>query len=201
MSVYNFLPNFPNENYFAPFVTLQNEFTLEELNHIVGYVENNLNLAIATVGQNNDDTVVENIRRSKVCWISNNNETAWLYEKLAWAVRKINSNFYNYDIFGFVEDFQFTVYAESDNSHYTWHIDSGKGDNLPRKLSLVLQLSSPEEYEGGELELMVSPEPTRVNKEKGLITIFPSYTLHRVTPVTKGIRKTLVVWIAGPAFK
>lgn len=199
MSVYSLLPNFPNDNHYAPFVTLQNEFTDLEISNLCNYVENNLKPSDAKVGGN--DQVVESIRRSKCYWISNNQETIWLYDKLGWIIRKINSNFYNFDVFGFIEDFQYTIYEQSYNGFYNWHIDSGVGHGMPRKLSLVLQLSSPEEYEGGDLEIMNSSEPTTVFKEKGLITVFPSFTLHRVTPVTKGTRKTLVVWIAGPAFK
>jgi len=71
----------------------------------------------------------------------------------------------------------------------------------PRKLSLVLQLTDPEEYEGGDLELMTSSDPIAVLKQRGLISVFPSFVLHRVTPVTKGTRRTLVVWACGPEFK
>jgi PKHD-type hydroxylase len=70
-----------------------------------------------------------------------------------------------------------------------------------RKLSLVLQLSDPSEYEGGELQTMSGPNHCAVDRQKGLIAAFPSYMLHRVTPVTKGTRYSLVVWICGPSFK
>ena len=70
----------------------------------------------------------------------------------------------------------------------------------PRKLTLVLQLSDPSEYEGGELQSLTSLQPGTVNKKKGIIAAFPSWTLHQVTPVTKGVRKTLVIWVAGPQF-
>lgn len=201
MSIYSLLPSFPHENHYAPFVTLQNEFSNEELFNLCNYVETNLTPSEATVGGEDNFKVVESIRRSKCYWVSNNENTSWLYDRLGWIVRKINSNFYNFDLFGFIEDFQYTIYEQSYNGFYTWHIDSGVGHGTPRKLSLVLQLSSPDEYEGGDLEIMNSSEPQVVTKEKGLVTVFPSFTLHRVTPVTKGVRKTLVIWIAGPAFK
>jgi PKHD-type hydroxylase len=65
----------------------------------------------------------------------------------------------------------------------------------------VLQLSDPDEYEGGNLEILSSREPTVIEKKKGLVSVFPSYILHRVTPVTSGVRKTLVVWTTGPKFR
>ena len=57
------------------------------------------------------------------------------------------------------------------------------------------------EYEGGELQLMNSANPITIQKKKGHIVVFPSYMLHKVTPVTVGKRKSLVIWIAGPPFK
>jgi PKHD-type hydroxylase len=66
---------------------------------------------------------------------------------------------------------------------------------------MVIQLSEPNEYEGGDLQLLSGSEPTTADKAKGKVVMFPSYMLHRVTPVTSGIRKTLVVWITGPSFK
>ena len=71
----------------------------------------------------------------------------------------------------------------------------------PRKRSLVLQLSDPSDYEGGDLEFFVSAEPTPVERKKGLIVAFPSFVLHHVTPVTSGTRRTLVVWLSGPKFR
>ena len=70
-----------------------------------------------------------------------------------------------------------------------------------RKLSVVVQLSDPEEYEGGELKLHTSYDPIIIKKERGMIVSFPSYTLHEVAPVTKGERYSLVAWVHGPAFR
>jgi PKHD-type hydroxylase len=96
---------------------------------------------------------------------------------------------------------QYTIYEGNDLGHYDWHLDAGNTSIPPRKLSFILQLSDPDSYEGGDLQIMNSTEPTTVKKEKGFAVVFPSYTLHRVTPVTKGIRKTLVIWVTGPTFR
>jgi predicted 2-oxoglutarate/Fe(II)-dependent dioxygenase YbiX len=68
----------------------------------------------------------------------------------------------------------------------TLHMAHGYRDNstATRKLSMVLQLSDPSEYEGGELQILDKANPETVTKQKGMITVFPSYTLHQVTPVT-----------------
>jgi PKHD-type hydroxylase len=67
-----------------------------------------------------------------------------------------------------------------------------------RKLSCVVQLSDPSDYEGGELQMNSGAQIISVPREKGLVTFFSSFVLHRVTPVTKGVRKSLVAWISGP---
>ena len=84
---------------------------------------------------------------------------------------------------------------------YGWHLDYGGNGTPSRKLSMVLQLTDPSQYEGGNLQLMTSGEPITVRKQRGLVVVFPSYVLHQVTPVTNGNRQSLVSWITGPTFK
>jgi PKHD-type hydroxylase len=163
---------------------------------------------IISIGEDytQDEGVVDNgrkddvIRKSKVAWINNNSRTNWLYDRMAFITRNLNGQFFDFDLYGFVEDFQYTVY-DQDGDHYTWHMDKGRNSTSPRKLSLVLQLSDPSEYEGGDLEIFTGNTPTVLEKKKGIIHAFPSFVMHRVTPVTRGIRKTLVVWVSGPKFK
>jgi len=71
----------------------------------------------------------------------------------------------------------------------------------PRKLSVVIQLSDPSEYDGGNLQFMLGNESENAKKEKGMLYAFPSWVLHRVTPVTEGTRRSLVIWLSGPKFK
>ena len=65
----------------------------------------------------------------------------------------------------------------------------------------MLQLTCPSQYEGGNLEILTSGEAVKMPKERGLIVVFPAWTLHQVTPVTKGHRQSLVAWVSGPNFK
>jgi PKHD-type hydroxylase len=62
-------------------------------------------------------------------------------------------------------------------------------------------LSDPSEYDGGDLEIWTGTEPKVLDKTKGIVHAFPSFVMHRVTPVTRGVRRTLVIWIAGPKFR
>lgn len=154
---------------------------------------------VAIVGEGRVD---KEIRRSKTSWLACNDETMWVYDKLAWIVRQLNGQFFQFDIQGFKEDLQYTVYSSEDKGHYDYHMDNGFwADRAPRKLSLVLQLSSPDEYEGGDLELLTGSEPFKARRDLGILYAFPSYILHRVTPVTKGTRRSLVAWLTGPRFR
>jgi PKHD-type hydroxylase len=140
-------------------------------------------------------------RRSFNSWIFSNEHTSWIYEKLTSLIMENNERYFNFDL-SMIENLQFTYYNSEENGCYKSHLDPINW-RLPhnRKLSIVIQLSSPEEYEGGELKLHTSHEPTTIKKEKGLVVTFPSYTLHEVTPVTKGERYSLVAWAHGPSFK
>jgi PKHD-type hydroxylase len=181
-----------------PFVTWDEGFSDEEIEKIKSYCET-LPKELGVVGENY--IAPPEIRKSEISWVENNSETGWIYDRLAYIARNLNSKFYGFDLTGFVEHLQYTVYTEDDSGHYTWHNDMSDVCASPRKFTLVLQLSDPSEYEGGDLETFNNLEPATVDKKKGMIAGFPSWTLHRVTPVTKGIRKTLVIWIAGPQFK
>ena len=196
MSLYTFAPAV-SKAHNHPFISWADAFTNEELDQIVEYAKT-LPTQNGTVDNAQN---LANIRSAQVAWISNNQEAGWIYDRLAFVARQINSKFYNFDLYGFLEDLQFTIYKESTEDHYTWHIDMADEAPAARKLSLVLQLSDPSEYEGGELQTMSGPNHCAVDRQKGLIAAFPSYMLHRVTPVTKGTRYSLVVWICGPSFK
>lgn len=182
-----------------PFVVWENGFTPEELDRIEAYCAA-LPQRKATISSKTEEDDFADYRQSKVGWIGLNADTEWFYDKMAWIARQLNSMFYRFDLSGFVEDMQFTVY-ESGGDHYEWHVDAGFNHTSPRKFSIVLQLTDPDQYEGGELQLQTSKEAVSVRRERGLVAAFPSYALHRVTPVTSGVRKTIVVWVSGPPFR
>jgi PKHD-type hydroxylase len=124
-----------------------------------------------------------------------------VFEKLAHVAASLNAQYYQFDLTGFGEALQLTNYNQAENGMYGWHQDYGGKLSPSRKLSLVLQLSDPAQYEGGNLQVMTSGEPTNVRKQRGLIAAFPAYTLHQVTPVTQGTRQSLVAWISGAPFR
>jgi PKHD-type hydroxylase len=156
----------------------------------------------AKVGDGTEaDGTSPDTRACTIAWIEPKPDTQWLFEKLGGIVRQLNAEQFGFDLWGF-ENLQYTVYnGAARPEFYDWHIDTmSKGWHQQRKLSMVLQLDDPQDYEGGELWLHGKYEIC-VPKEKGRVEIFPSYTLHRVTPVTKGLRRSLVGWVVGPEFR
>jgi PKHD-type hydroxylase len=139
------------------------------------------------------------IRDSNVSWIIHDKNTKWIFDRLADAVIELNNRYFKFDLYGFTEHLQFTEY-KAPTGHYIKHIDRGM-TMQPRKLSLVLQLSNPSTYTGGNLELQYEHNPLIAPKDIGKLIVFPSYTLHGVTPITSGTRYSLVSWLSGPNFK
>lgn len=202
MGIYNFAPKgCYHQNH--PFVTWENGFSGQEIDKIVEICEN-LPMTTAVVGFGDDGVVDDSVRSSKISWLGITEESNWIYERMGYIARSLNAQFYDFDLSGFVEDMQFTTYYADEKGHYTWHNDMASGDGnsiAPRKFSMVLQLSDPAAYEGGELQTFTALEPCTVTKSRGLVAAFPSWTLHRVTPITSGVRKSLVVWVAGKQFR
>jgi PKHD-type hydroxylase len=152
-------------------------------------------LVDGTVGTGKVDS---DIRVSKVCWLPKTSKFLDVYSMIFGMAGKANDVFFNFNLESIDSKIQYTVYDETFKGYYDWHIDVG-AHSTRRKLSVVVQLSDPSEYEGGELQIHCG-KVISVEKDKGTVIIFPSYLLHRVTPVTKGTRRTLVVWIDGPPF-
>lgn len=181
-----------NVSYFD-FYYFRNSFSNEELNKIEE-IASNLPIQTGTIGDSSD---INSDRISDISWIEQSENTSWLYKKLAELGAHANKEMWNFDIWGYQDALQYTIYR-GNGGHYDWHPDSGPGLSN-RKLSCVLQLSDPSEYEGGELQIHSGNEKNTINvpKEKGLLCFFPSFLLHRVTPVYNGTRKSLVTWFSG----
>jgi PKHD-type hydroxylase len=141
----------------------------------------------------------KNIRNSKISWIFPSNDSEWIFRRITDVILELNSKFFKFDLYGFIEGFQFTHYKEPDGK-YKKHVDKYFNDKI-RKLSLTIQLSNPSSYKGGDFYLCTQEKAVALPKEQGKLILFPSYILHEVKPVTKGERYSLVAWITGPQFK
>jgi len=142
------------------------------------------------------------IRDTDILWVgSDTEETRDLYFNIGKLAEEVNNAFFNYNI-SLIETLQYSVY-NAPTGHYDWHIDAmHKGEHgLTRKISFSIGLNDPDEYEGGEL-IVGAPGmyETSFKLKKNQAIFFNSIVTHKVTPVTKGVRKTLVGWVKGPNF-
>ena len=169
------------------------------------------------------DALNKEKRNSQNAWIPT---THWVGGFLWHYIQRANRENFLYDLRCIdAESMQYTRYAEG--QYYTWHNDSGlavhykpvsNGDHketdkkhqdfinenaeLVRKLSFTLQLSDPDDYEGGNVQLLDETGKSYIApRQRGCIILFDSRTQHRVLKVTKGTRKSIVGWVVGPRWK
>ena len=142
---------------------------------------------VLSEGKIKDDKVDHSIRNSRIAWIHPGKDTWWLFDR---AIMVFKSGL----PFSTLQSMQYTVYY--DKGHYDFHRDIGTGDEIMKaRVNVgILQLSSPSEYKGGVLQLKHEDEVIDVMKTQGMVTTFPIDMEHRVTPVTSGVRKTLIMW-------
>jgi PKHD-type hydroxylase len=144
-----------------------------------------------------DGTVTVNAakRNSAITFIPRQ-EGSWLYDKVVGRALQANREFWNFQLDG-AEPIQIARYESG--QHYVGHVDIGMEEPYSlRKLSVVIQLSDPEDYDGGELVLHTSvDEIETAPRSRGEMILFPSYALHQVKPVTRGRRYSLAHWIIG----
>lgn len=174
-------------------------FTPQECDTIVTMFKNQAFIK-AKVGE--EGGVDETVRRSSIFWIPKVKRYDWIYKRILELIGQANDEFFHFELTEISEQLQFTKYAPGEK--YDWHVDGGGREHQGlRKLSLVIQLSDPSEYEGGELQFGISTDDKIevADKNKGCAIIFPSYMRHRATEVTKGTRYSLVLWVAGPPFR
>ena len=138
-------------------------------------------------GKIKDDKVDHSIRNSKIAWIHPGKDTWWLFDR---AILMFKSSM----PFSALQSAQYTVY-DNTGSHYEWHRDIGGDEIAKARVNVaIVQLSDPSEYKGGVLQIKYENQVIDVMKTNGMVTTFPISMEHKVTPVTSGIRKTLIMW-------
>ena len=138
-------------------------------------------------------------RTSHISWIPFKKMND-MYKQLEHIMKQTNGNHFGFDGMQINEMAQYTEYPEG--GFYDWHTDNDINcQNEPpvRKISMTCLLSPPNEFEGGDLEL--TKEGQSVKLKQGEAMFFASFIRHRVSPVTRGNRKSLVMWFGGPPFK
>ncbi|QDL90348.1 2OG-Fe(II) oxygenase [Paroceanicella profunda] len=146
--------------------------------------------------------LLENIRSARIAWLDDAGSADWVMERIVAAVAEVNRTHFDFVLTDFAERMQLAWYGEAQGGHFDWHTDIGDGALARRrKLTLVVQVSAPEAYEGGALETNADANIRSADTARGSATFFPAFVLHRVTPVTRGARHSLTTWVHGPAFR
>ncbi len=140
----------------------------------------------------------QKIRHSGVTWVPEIKDFAWVDTRMIGLVRDANRQLFGYDLDGVDEQLQLAAYGPG--HYYDWHIDRGQGGAAGRrKLSLSVQLTSPDDYVGGALVINADGNPIKISRAQGTAVVFAASTLHRIEPVISGLRHSLVSWAHGPA--
>jgi PKHD-type hydroxylase len=148
---------------------------------------------------------VPRIRSCTTTWFpfpSDDYRTGEVYESAGLIVQEANARFFQFDIWGFYDRLHYVRYDAGPSDHFAWHQDKGDDWRRPqRKLAIVVLLSDPDEYEGGAFQYFDGDDQTLKAPTRGTTIVFPSFVQHRVTPVTRGNRRSLVGWLCGPRFR
>jgi len=186
-----------------------NVFTMEEVDYIVDYCSR-LQLGKGQLFESNPDY---STREAFTAWIDQPSpETQWFYDRLNTTIEKHNDYCFNFELCG-IPYIQYAEYHQG--GHHDFHMDVNFDQPAPsqfdwrineyfRKLTIVILLTQPEvDFGGGEIHVNMSMErtPYDVPMGKGSVLLFPSWILHKVCPVTWGVRKTLTTWVLGPKFR
>jgi len=190
-------PDYPFVFYNKENTSIENYFTVDECQSIIDIYENSsANLASTDGGMNNNYRKV-----SKVNIETSQFETLFIQEKISSALYYCNKDYYGFNLSGLVEPFEILKYEGIKKSFYKKHIDWSRMQIYERKLSIVVQLSDPSSYTGGDTNIYIGDPVQTLEKKQGTINIFPSFFLHEVTPVLTGTRYALVSWVSGPPWR
>jgi PKHD-type hydroxylase len=190
-------------------------FNAEELDRVVDYCDKfelQKGMTLGNLNKTSDDDEIDNrepapeVRRSDIKFLTPNEHNQWIFERINGVIEILNDRFYNMDLYGY-DSLQYTEYNSEEKGHYGFHMDSAVGGanaiGDTRKLSLSMFLNDPSEYKGGKFQFNEGTEKNAIDvpQVRGRMILFPSFMIHRVTPVTKGVRKSLVAWVLGPKFR
>ena len=144
------------------------------------------------------------IRSTQVAWVHRNTETEDLYLRMEAVVLRLNADLFHFVLSGLTA-MQYAVYRQDEAGYFDWHNDYGRyrddPGQEPRKITMSLQLSDGASYDGCDLEVRAAHPVDVAPRERGALMAFRANALHRVTPITRGMRKSLVIWAAGPEFR
>lgn len=182
----------------SPWAYQLNYFSAAECDEIIKQ-GNELSAIVGNVGSENQ--IDSGVRQSTVSFFDpSSSRSLWIYNRIRQAATDINRQFWNFDL-TYIECLQFTRYDKV-GDFYAAHVDMRHMPIEMRKLSISVQLSDENSYEGSDLMMFrCGQDYDRAPRNKGSIIVFPAYQVHEVAPLVSGIRYSLVAWMIGPPFR
>lgn len=201
-----YLKDLLNEKSKQPIMEYHNFLTNDEISFIIDKADKHAEQGEVWDSESKTYIVNNKFRNSPISWLNpDDEEVEHIFRKLTDIVTQVNIMHYDFTL-SFIEPLQYTKYIgnKTKPGFYDRHVDGSslKSGFMDRKLSFSILLNNPDEFEGGDLITYTEMQDEyKPDIKKGSIVFFPSYMLHEVTPVTSGIRQSLVGWVNGPEFK
>lgn len=176
--------------HYANCAAVPDVFTAAELDRVLQFGSRQL----LSAGKIHLGEADETLRKSRIAPLPDQQESAWLYDRLMRVIAAVNRQLWQFELES-LQPIQYGEYGEGE--YYGWHMDLGESAfTQRRKISITVQLDDPSTYEGGDLEFWAG-SVRQAARDRGSVIVFPSYLLHRVTPVTRGLRRSLAAWALG----
>ena len=185
--------------------TAEPVLTPKQCNELISIGQNEPKIN-ATIGTTEKITKLdERYRKSIISWIPFAKAMP-IYQVIKNWMEVTNTNYFDFDTVQLSEQAQYAEYSKG--GFYNWHMDSNiEMASMPtvRKISMTLLLNDSKDYEGGDIEIFcgetLDSEKNKFKLKQGYAVFFASFLLHRVTPIIKGNRKSLVMWFGGTPLK
>lgn len=145
-----------------------------------------------------EDEEAAHLRRCRLNWFGHETGVGKLFHLAVDPYIDSINHYFDFNVSTFAEQLQLTRYDKGD--YLDWHLDIAAGVPSMRKISISMQLSRDDQYDGGELEFFPGGK-LQDSRDAGSLIVFPSYLAHRITPVTRGRRFSLVTWLHGEPFR
>tara|TARA_R100001015_G_scaffold18186_1_gene10897 strand:+ start:523 stop:1140 length:618 start_codon:yes stop_codon:yes gene_type:complete len=202
-----------NEN-FKYSIQIPNFFSSEKCDEIVKDIMESEEAVVGCVGDEKGSVVLPEIRKTTEWYLRDQplndmrpdktkKDWGWIQDKMSTMVDIVNKDVFKFDITGNHDELKMIEYQKG--GFYGWHTDFNAGYCSVRKLVGIVQLTDPDEYEGGEVQFGIQDKDTKdwysMNKLKGSLTIFPTFLCHNVVPVNKGKRYVLQELFVGDHFR
>ena len=142
-----------------------------------------------------DEVDTKRTNNRDIAYIPCKKDSEWIYKILFEMVMEANDSLFHFDVDRVTDDLHYVIYP-TESGHLDWHMDIGQGYVNRRKIATTVQLSDPDDYEGGDFQCWSGALNgfATLPRKKGDVLVMPSFMMHRVTPIKSGERRALVFW-------